>query len=182
MVMRTLVTAEQFYEMPDDNLRHDLVEGEVWTMSLPGGRHGDIAMRLGYRLYAYVDAHGLGKVAAAETGFVLAREPDTVLGPDLAFVRASRVPLEGVPEKHWPLAPDLAVEIVSPGDRPGAMAKKVAKYLGGGTQLLWVIYPEKRQVVAHQPSVVARTLTGDDVLEGGEVIPGFTCPIRALWD
>lgn len=181
MTTRTLITAEQFFEMPDDNLRHDLVDGAVWSMSLAGGKHGAVAMRLGYLLFAHVNAHALGTVAAAETGFVLARNPDTVLGPDVAFVRASRVPQEGVPRGYWPLAPHLAVEIYSPGDRPGEMARKVAAYLRAGTQLVWVLYPARRMVVAHEPDGMSRTLTDDEVLDGGQVVPGFTCPVRTLW-
>ncbi|HWE62582.1 MAG TPA: Uma2 family endonuclease [Chloroflexota bacterium] len=181
MTTRTLITAEQFFATPDDNLRHDLVEGEVWTMSLAGGEHGDIAMRLGYRIFAHVEAHMLGTVAAAETGFILARNPDTVLGPDVAFVQSARIPAEGVPKKHWPLAPDLAVEIVSPGDRAGEIARKVELYLRAGVQLIWVIYPATHTVVVHEPSGAIRSLTDDDVLDGSRTLPGFSCPVNALW-
>src|SRR5947209_3343140 len=124
MTTRTLMTAEQFFAMPEDHLRHDLVRGEVWTMSLAGREHGKLAMRLGSRLNLYVEEHRLGEVAAAETGFILARNPDTVLGPDIAFVRAERIPTGPVDAGLWPIAPDLAVEVVSPGDRPGEIATK----------------------------------------------------------
>ncbi len=181
MITQTLTTAEQFYEMPDDNQRHDLVDGEVWSMSLTGGEHGDVAMRLGFRLFAHVDAHKMGKVAAAETGFILARDPDTVLGPDVVFVRAERVPAAGIPKTHWPFAPDLAAEIFSPGDRAGEMARKVAAYLRAGTQLVWVLYPDTHTVVIHEPVGLKRTLADGDTLDGGQVVPGFTCPVAALW-
>ena len=181
MTTRTLLTAEQFYEMPDDDLRHDLVEGEVRSISLAGGEHGKIALRLAARMLAHAEAHGLGEVAAAETGFVLARDPDTVLGSDIAFVRAQRVPPGGVPKKHWPIAPDIAVEIVSPGDRAGELDRKVASYLQARVRLVWVLYPDKQQVVVHSPNEAKRTLAHGDVLEGADVLPEFSCPVRELW-
>jgi Uma2 family endonuclease len=110
-----------------------------------------------------------------------AHNPDTVLGPDVAFVQAARVPPEGVPKKHWPMAPDLAVDIVSPRDRAGEIARKVARYLHAGTQMVWVLYPEKRTVVVHERSGATRTLADGDTLDGGDVVPGFTCQVSALW-
>jgi len=181
MVTKTLLTAEQFFDLPDDNMRHDLVRGEVWSMSLAGREHGVIAMRLGMWVMAFVEERGLGEVSAAETGFILARNPDTALGPDVAFVRTERLPQDTDESRLWPVAPDLAVEVYSPGDRAGEMATKVRAYLDAGVQLVWVVYPKRRVVVAHEPAGVERTLGDDDTLDGGSVLPGFSHPVRDLW-
>ena len=181
MVTKTLLTAEQFFDLPDDNMRHDLVRGEVWSMSLAGREHGRIALRLALWVTAFVEEHQLGEVAAAETGFVLARDPDTTLGPDVAFVQTARLPQGTDEAKPWPIAPDLAVEVFSPGDRAGEMATKVRAYLDGGVQLVWVVYPKRRVVVAHEPGGVERTLGDDDTLDGGSVLSGFSHPVRDLW-
>jgi Uma2 family endonuclease len=167
--------------MADDHLRHDPVRGEVWTIFLAGREQGKVAMRLGSRLNLYVEEHGLGEVAAAETGFILARNPDTVLGPDIAFVGAERIPEGLVDPGLWPIAPDLAVEVVSPGDRPGEIATKVQAYLDAGVQLVWVLYPSRRQAIEHAPGAPPRTLQGDDLLDRGTVVPSFRCPLTALW-
>ena len=181
MVTKTLPTAEQFFDLPDDNMRHDLVRGEVWSMSLAGRKHGVIAMRLGMRVTAFVDEHGLAEVSAAETGFILARNPDTALGPDVAFVRTEQLPQDTDESRLWPGAPDLAIEVYSLGDRADEMAAKVRAYLDGGVRLVWVVYPARRVVVAHEPGGVERTLVDDDVLDGGSVISGFSHPVRDLW-
>jgi Uma2 family endonuclease len=175
------MTAEQFFRLPDEPCRRDLVEGEVWTMAAAGAEHGAIGARLIRRLGNYVEAHRLGETFSAETGFTLERNPDTVLAPDLAFVRAERLPETGIPSDFWELAPDLVVEIVSPNDRAGQVAKKVSKWLQAGVLLVWVVYPRKRYVVVHEPGAPPRTLGDGDTLDGGTVLPGFSCPIKELW-
>ena len=150
-------------------------------MSLAGREHGVIANWLAYLLTAYNVEHHLGVVSAAETGFLLARDPDTALGPDVAFVRTERLPQDTDESRLWPVAPDLAVEVYSPGDRAGEMATKVRAYLDAGVQLVWVVYPKRRVVVAHEPAGVERTLGDDDTLDGGSVLPGFSHPVRDLW-
>ena len=181
MVAKTLLTAEQFFDLPDDNMRHDLVRGEVWSLSLAGREHGVIANWLAYLLTAYNVEHHLGVVSAAETGFVLARDPDTALGPDVAFVRTGRLPQGTDESRLWPVAPDLAVEVYSPGDRAGEMATKVGAYLDAGVQLVWVVYPKRHNVVEYAPGGQERILGDDDALDGGSVLPGFSHPVRDLW-
>jgi Uma2 family endonuclease len=113
---RALVTADEFARITDDRYRHELVEGRVISMSLPGSRHGVVGTRLAALLWQFVDAHDLG-VVITNGGFKLAADPDTVRGPDIAFVCGARVPEAGVPDGFWPAAPDLAIEVRSPGDR-----------------------------------------------------------------
>jgi|SRR5215218_3860766 len=115
-VVRQQVTADELLHMPDDGFRYELVQGELRRMAPAGNVHGRVAMNIGISLGNYVKAHDLGTVYAAETGFRLAEDPDTVRAPDVAFVSRPRVEAVGEAEGFWPEAPDLAVEVASPGD------------------------------------------------------------------
>src|SRR5262245_32374613 len=120
------ITAAEFLEWPDEpGLRQELIRGEVVSMSLPGGRHGKVAMEIGGLMWSHVKASKLGETYAAETGFLIERDPDTVRGADVAFVRAERLAAIARPEKHVPFAPDLAVEVLSPSDREDEVEEKV---------------------------------------------------------
>jgi Uma2 family endonuclease len=105
-------TAEEFYLLPDDGKRYELVRGALVCMAATGGQHGIIASRLDHRLRFFVEAHDLGEVCAAETGFRLTENPDTVRAPDISFIARERVVTQGVPEGYWLFAPDLAVEVI----------------------------------------------------------------------
>jgi len=177
---RRLLSADDLLRLPDDGLRHELVRGELRTMS-PGSRpHGRIAMKLGWPLAQYVEAHALGEVYAAETGFKLAEDPDTVRAPDVSFVRRER--LAGMADEGFLAgAPDLAVEVLSPGDRPAEVAKKVADWLTYGAALVWVVNPRRRNVTEHRPGQPARVLDENDVLDGADVVPGWRLSVRALF-
>lgn len=181
MTTSTAVTAEQFLLLPDDLCRRDLMQGEVQTMAAAGTQHGMLAMRLGSAIGNYVDERGLGLVFAAETGFTLARNPDTVLAPDAAFLRADRVPAGASPEGFWEVAPDLVVEVDSPGDSLREVDAKVAAYLRYGVRLIWVARPRRREVVVYALGAAPRTLGIEATLDGGEVLPGFSYPLARLW-
>jgi Uma2 family endonuclease len=175
------MTAEELFDLPDDGMRHELVEGELRTMPPAGFEHGDVAMELAFHVTAFVRQHRLGTVLAAETGFVLRRDPDTVRAPDVAFVRADRVPPRDDRRRFAELAPDLVVEVTSPSDRAAEVNSKVALWLDAGVRLVWVVDPESGIVVAHQPAGVAHLFRGDDVLDGGDVLPGFSLSLRDLF-
>ena len=183
MTTRTLMTAEEFAELPhDEPCRRDLVEGEVWTMASASTRHGLVANRLNTRISVYVEEHALGLTFAAETGFTLRRNPDTVLGGDISFVRAERLTPADIPDSGFmQIAPDLVAEIVSPGDRAGEIAKKVELYLRARVCLIWVVDPRRRTVKVHRPGSVERTLNAGDVLDGEDVLPGFSLQLESLW-
>jgi Uma2 family endonuclease len=172
-----LMTADEFLEMPDDGLRHELIRGEVVTMSLPGGRHGKVTLKIGRLIGNHVDDWHLGEAFAAETGFLIERDPDTVRGPDVGFVRAERLPEITYPDRYVPFAPDLAVEVLSPNDRPDDVMEKVQEWLPAGSQLVWTIDPIEKTVTVHRPGAKPVTLTADQTLDGGEVLPGFACPV-----
>jgi Uma2 family endonuclease len=176
----SVVTAEQLARFPDDEFRYELVDGRVHRMSPVGGVHGMLVVRLAAAIELWLQEHPIG-VLLTETGFVLTRNPDTVRAPDLAFVRADRIPSTGVPFGFWPGAPDLAVEILSPDDSPSDVRTKVRDYLRRGVPLVWVIDPRAQRVTAYRPSAVFQTLAADGALDGGGVLPGFTYPLRRLF-
>ncbi len=175
------MTAAELLCLPDDGLRHELVAGELRTMAPGGGEHGWVTSDLHVSLAVHVRAQRLGRVFAAETGFLLATNPDTVRAPDVAFVRRERVRAVGRQPAYWPGPPDLAIEVVSPGDRPREVAEKVATWLHYGTRMVIVVDPRRHTVAVHRPGQPVRVLSEDDVLDGEDVVPGWSLPVRGLF-
>ena len=160
------MTAEQLLELPDDGMRHELVDGDLHTKAPAGGAHGQIAAELLGRMFAVVQAGRLGRLFAAETGFRLRRDPDTVRAPDVAFVRTDRVAEARVP--GFPaLAPDLVAEVVSPSDRAAEVTGEALAWLDAGVSTVWVVDPENRTVTVYR--------------QDGDVLPGFALPLQELW-
>ncbi len=116
-----------------------------------------------------------------EIGFVLAVAPDTLLAPDVSYTREDWLPPESARGRFLRLAPDLAVEVLSPTDTAAEIAEKVSLYLEAGTRLVWVVDPRRRTVAVHTPDRVARTLVVGDTLDGGDVLPGFVLPLAELF-
>ena len=181
VVRRKPVTAEELLRIPDDGLRRELVRGEVRTMAPAGNVHGRIAINVSTPLDQYVRAHDLGVVFAAETGFKIAGNPDTVRAPDAAFVRRERVEAVGEVEGYWPEAPDLAVEVVSPNDLFTEVEEKVADWLAAGTRMILVVNPRARTVVVRLSEKEARILSEEEVLDGGQVVPGWTLSVADVF-
>jgi len=175
------MTAEDLFRLPDDNCRHELVRGELRRMAAAGFRHGAVIMNVAVPLGHHVKQHGLGLMCGAETGFVLERDPDTVLAPDVAFVRRDRIPASGLPAAFWEGPPDLAVEVTSPGDTRREVADKVASWLAAGTRLVWVVDPKRTMVEIHGPDGAPRRLERSDVLEGEPLFPGFRLPVTDIF-
>jgi Uma2 family endonuclease len=176
------MTAEDLWQLPDDGLRHELVYGELRTLAPSGSEHGRVTGKVCGVLFMYLQARPLGELFAAETGFLLARGPDLVRAPDVAFVRAERLAAVGRVRGYWPGAPDLAVEVVSPGDRPAEVAEKVRTWLAYGTQMVLAVYPDERRVRVHRPEQAPSDLADDAVLDGADVVPGWNVPVRAFFD
>jgi Uma2 family endonuclease len=178
---RPPMTAEELFELPDDGSRHELVEGELIPMTPAGARHGAIAVRVARLLDEYAEAHDLGVCGTAEPGFILRRDPDIVRAPGVSFVAKARIPATGIPTSYWPFAPDLAVEVVSPSDRLSDVHAKLADYFSAGARLVWVVQPETRVVYAYRSLHDLQVLGEDGELDGGEVLPGFRCPVKRLF-
>jgi Uma2 family endonuclease len=157
----------------------DLVRGVLLVREPPGFRHGDITAGVTTALRIHVDLHNLGRVVAGDAGFKLASDPDTVRGADIAFVRRDRVP-QPTPVGFPPFAPDLAVEILSPGDRPGETLAKVADWLSAGTRLVWVIDPERRLARVYREDGTESLLGEDDSLDGEDVVSGFALKLAPI--
>src|SRR5439155_10259700 len=121
-----------------------------------------------------------GQLFAAETGFALFREPDTVRAPDIAFVRRERLP-DPIPVRYPELAPDLVVEVLSPSDRPGETLAKIADWLEAGARLVWVIDPERRIARIYRQDGTESVLDDGSALVGEDVLPGFRCALRSIF-
>lgn len=181
VVVSIPMTADELLRLPPDGHRYELVEGELKVMTPSSPRHGRIANTMAFLLTQYVRQHNLGVVYAAETGFQLREDPDTVRAADAAFVAKGRVPPEGEPEGYWAIAPDLVVEVVSPSDSASAVQSKVADWLRAGCRLVWVIYPDTQTVTEYRSQTEVRMLTADQTLEGGDVLPGFACDVGEIF-
>ena len=182
MATTKLMTAEDLWTMADDGCRHELVRGELIRMSPASLRHGIIAATLSRLIGNHAVDAGLGTVAAAETGFLLGRDPDIVLAPDAAFIRADRIPPIEDQEGFLELAPDLVVEVVSPSDRLTDVSDKVMDYLSHGVSVVWLVEPRSKRITVHTSDRIARTLGQDDELDGGEVLPGFKVRVAQIFE
>jgi Uma2 family endonuclease len=176
-----LMTADELLRYPHNNQRLELVKGELRVMPPSGGEHGMLAANICGPVVSYVRTHRLGVVVGAETGFLLAQDPDTVRAPDLGFIRQERIPATGIPRGFWPGAPDLAVEVISPGDTYTEVQEKVEEWLAAGCRLVWVINPRRRTVTVYRSLTDIAILTQADVLDGYAVLPGFRCPVADIF-
>jgi len=185
------MTAEELAAWPGRAGRSELVRGVYVAMSPGSGGHGAVGANAGYWLMDHVRRHPTGRVYGAETGFILFRNPDTVRAPDAAFLRFPRAdhPLDQPGFVDGP--PDLAVEVVSPGDTAREVTAKVDDYLTAGTPLVWVVRPSERTVTVHRRVAGADGAVGaaetsvlgeGDVLNGGDVLPGLAVAVGRLFD
>jgi len=170
------MSLEEFYALPEDGLKHELQSGLLVSEPPRGFRNGRMILELGSLLRQHVRENDLG-VATGESGYLLAASPATVRGPDIAFVSKSR--LAGIDDsvRAFPGAPDLAIEVLSPGNAPAAMHAKVADYLAAGTRLVWVVDCDARTITEYEKLLEPRTLGIDDRLDGRDVVPGFSVAI-----
>ncbi len=182
-----LMTADQLLTYDARGMRTELVRGRLVVREAAGYQHGSITARVLVRIAAFLErdhdsraaSHPLGEVLAAETGFRLQRQPDTVRAPDVAFVAWDRIPTASAGFAE--LAPDLAVEVLSPNDRPGAVLAKVADWLTAGTALVWVIDPARRLARVYRADGSEAIVPESAALEGDATLPGFTMPLASLF-
>lgn len=177
----TLMTADELLRLrlPGDK-RTELIRGRLVVRDPGGARHGAVANRLAYRITAHVEARHLGRVYAAETGFKIESDPDTVRAPDVAFIAKSRVPeVEPLGYPSW--SPDLAVEVLGHDDHPAKTLEKVAQWLGAGVRLVWVVDSDRRVARVYRADGTEALLTGADALDGEDVLSDFRCALADLW-
>jgi Uma2 family endonuclease len=175
-----LMTAEELLRLRLPDKRTELVRGRLALRDFGGARHGAIAMRLGYRIMAHVERHDLGRVYAAETGFKIESDPDTVRCPDVAFIAKHRLP-EVEPQGYPGWAPDLAVEVLAHDDHPAKTLEKVAQWLGSGARLVWLVDAERRVGRVYRADGSVELLGADGSLNGEDVLPGFRCALADVW-
>ncbi len=175
------MTLEEYVALPDDDrYRDELSRGRLVREPGPGQEHGRVQARLVEVLGAYVREQRLGYVVS-ESSFVLERHPDTVRGPDVAFVARARYGV-APPKGYAEFPPDLAVEVLSPSDRPARIAEKVAQYFAAGTRIVWLIDPADRTALVYASATDVRVLRAGEVLDGDDVVPGFRCALDDLLD
>jgi Uma2 family endonuclease len=176
-----LMTAEELLRLPDSPYRHELVKGELITMTLPGEEHGAVIMNVAIPLGHHVKRNNLGVVYGAETGFQIERNPDTVLGPDVAFVRKDRVDKVGISKGYRFGAPDLVVEVNSPSDSMKKVERKIQQWLFAGARIVWSVDPKTRTVKVYEGADRVTVLGQADELTGGDVVPRFRLPVAEIF-
>ncbi len=168
--------------LSDSEHHYELVRGDLMIASPASPVQGRYASRLIHALVDFVDEQDLGEVYTAEPGFVLKPEPEAIVrAPDVAYVRKDRIPPPDEQTGFWPVAPDLVVEIVSPSDTADDIQSKVQDYLDAGTRLIWVVYPPTKTVVEYRKRGGLPRLGIDDALQGNDVLPGFSYPLKQLF-
>lgn len=173
------LTVEEFARLPGDGNRTELVRGRVVREPPAGFEHGDLAARVAHRLREFVVHEDLGRVVGAETGFVLFESPVTIRAPDAAFVASDRVPADRTGFAR--LAPDLAVEIVSPSNTMTEINDKICDYLEAGTRMVWIIESRRKTITVYRSRDDIRILGEGDEVDGGDVLPGFSLRVRDLF-
>lgn len=178
---RKLMTADEFFCLPDDGMRHELVRGEVTTSPPAGPSHGDTAIEITFVFGDFIRFHRLGHMYAAETGFWIESDPDTVRAPDFAFVSFERLP--GRSPERWPegLVPDLVVEVVSPSQSAREAREKMENWIRTGARLGIVAHPRNQTIDVYRPSAEVQHLSADEMVDGGDVLPGFSCRVGDLF-
>lgn len=181
MAITRRMTIEEYEALEQDEPGYELVEGELKRTPPAGGQSSSMAVGIAAHLWNFVTPRQLGMVFGADGGFVLRRDPDTLLVPDVAFVRTDRLPPESEQERFWRLAPDLVVEVISPSDRVRDVVAKVQRYLDAGVRLVWVVEPRRHSVTVYPANGDSHVLLPGDVLGGGDVLPDFRLPVADVF-
>lgn len=173
-------TAEDLERLSAQGYRYELIKGELRPMSPSGGPHGDATSRVSFYINGLVYGEERGLTFTAETGFFVARNPDTVIAPDFAFVAEERLP-ETLPEGYVSIIPDLAVETRSPNDIAKEVADKVEDWLTAGVKIVWVIEPRKRTITSHRRGRQPLVFGVGNALDGEDILPGLSIPLNMIF-
>ena len=176
------MTPEEFLEYPLEDMKAELVRGELRVSPPGGGPHGFAGAKLIIRLAMYVEPRNLGRVLGDGVGYQLLQLPRTVRVPDASFVRADRLPAEGIGRGLLKFAPDIAIEVLSPSETASELQEKLHDYRVSGTSLVWVVDPVRRSVMIVSLTEPLTLLHETDTLDGGEVLPGFTCAVADIFE
>ena len=175
-----LMTAEELFRLGDD-VRGELIRGVFCETMSAGEEHGGIVMNLGIELGVFIKPRQLGRLVGSDAGYLLERDPDTVREPDIAFTSAERRPLDVWSKSYTEVVPDLVVEVRSPTDTRRATHEKAEMWLSFGVRLVWAVHPDTRTIDVYAAGAAVVTLGEGDTLDGGDVLPGFTCAVAAVF-
>lgn len=181
MSIASSTTAKQMASMSIDGQRLELLGGVIHMMSPAGNEHGRVASAIGWRIGPFVNANQLGDTYAAETGFLIEQNPDTVRAPDFAFIRQSRLDEIGSVQGFWPGAPDLVAEVVSPNDAYSDVEQKALQWLDCGCSVVWVVDPKQQHVTVYRSAAEISVLKSDAVLEAPALLPGWSLCVGDLF-
>ncbi len=181
MAITSLITADELLEMDLEPGRYDLIDGDLYQMAPAGDGHGETTINITIPVGVHVRANDLGSVFAAETGFVIGEDPDIVVAPDLAFVRKGRLAPDRDKRRFARIVPDFAVEVVSPSDYPKLIQLKIDTYLIVNIPMLVVVSPERQMIRVYRHGFEPVELGVGDVLDGGDVLPGFRLPVADIF-
>jgi len=172
------MTAEEFMLLPrpSDGSRQELVRGEIVEMPGPTWRHGEIAGNVYFAIKSYLRGNPIGRVVV-ESGAIVERDPDTVRGPDVSFMGKDRMPLDAEMACYADGGPDLCVEVLSPSNTRRQMREKIVEYFSSGSKLVWLVDPDDRSVTVYEKPDEGRMLHQGTVIDGGDVLPDFSCPV-----
>lgn len=178
IVETKVVTADEFYLMPDpnDGSKRELVRGEIVSMPSPGFEHGEVQSNIAYLLKSFLIQNRIDRICM-ESGAVVERNPDTVRGPDVSYYSKERLPLGLRVVKYNDQPPDLCVEVVSPLTTRRQINDKLKEYFFAGVRAVWVVDPEDRSVLVYREPLEGRMLKEGSTLDGGDVLPGFSCKV-----
>ena len=176
-----LLTADDLLRLHSEGVRGELIRGVLRETMAAGHRHGKIVMNLGAALFNYVKPRKLGTLVASDSGVWLERDPDTVREPDIAYTSVDKIPLDADIVGYAEAVPDLVVEIRSPSDSRREVHDKARMWLSHGVRLVWVVHPDTSTVDIHRPGRAIKELTGDALLDGGDVLVGFACPLDEIF-
>jgi len=174
------VTPEDLLNLPDAK-SYELVDGKLVERN-GGMESSKIAAHIIFRIGSFLRNRKLGRLFDSEASYqCFPTAPGIVRRPDLSFIRAGRFEGNNLPKGHCRIPPDLAVEVVSPGDLSYEIEEKVAEYLQAGVRLVWVVHPPTRRVRIHRPQSsplgIVSELSEKETISGEEVLPGFSCAV-----
>jgi Uma2 family endonuclease len=176
------LTADEFFDLPEpaDGAKRELVRGEVIVVSNPGLEHGEVQVNVAFQIKLYLKQNPVGRVFT-ESGVVTERNDDTVRGPDVSYYSKERLPLEKRVVKYNDQPPDLCVEVVSPSNTRRQLNDKLKEYFFAGVRAVWVVDPDDRSVTVYREPFEGRVLKEGATLDGGDVLPGFSCKVADLF-
>jgi Uma2 family endonuclease len=177
-----LVTLEDAAKLDPDAFPADVVDGRLVPVTKGTWRHGRIVAKTVHLLMLYADVHGGWSVATADPGTKLRQHPALLRGPDVGVIQADREPTGRGVHGWLDGAPDLAVEVMGDAATPSQLVRKALEYLAAGGRMVWIVDPDGQEVIVLTPPNAVRIVGRDDMLDAGDVLPGFSCKVAALFE